>query len=88
MTTFIDFIPPADVPFQFQPSLDGVTYNVSVTWNLFGQRWYANIYTVQGVLIVSLPMIGSPPSYDISLTAGYFATKLIFRQADNRFEII
>jgi hypothetical protein len=87
MTTFTDFTPSASAPFQFQPTFDGATYTVIVTWGLFGQRYYVNCYTVPGALVYSLPLIGSPPDYDISLNAGYFQSTLVYRAANNQFEV-
>jgi len=87
MTTLVSFIPSPRAPFQFQATLDGVVYNVIVTWNTGGQRWYVNVYDQSNTLIFTLPMIGSPPAYDISLTAGYFTSTMIFRQTSQQFEI-
>lgn len=87
MTTFVDFKPAANNPFQFQATLDGQLYTVIVTWNLFGQRYYVNVYTLGGVLIVAIAMVGSPLDYDISLIAGYFASKLIWRVQNGQFEV-
>lgn len=60
MATIIQFNPQPVSIFQFSPVLDGVTYSATVTWNLYGQRYYLNIYTVDGVLQLSVPLIGSP----------------------------
>ncbi len=87
-TTYIPFVPSSTSNFQFQATLDGKMYVGIVTWGLFGQRYYLNLYSTTGTLIVSLPLIGSPDGYDISLTAGYFTTKLVFRIANNVFEVI
>lgn len=87
MTTFVPFVPSAQSPFTFMATLDGNAYNVIVTWNYYGQRYYVNIYTIQGDLVVSIAMIGSPDEYDISMTAGYFESELIFRVSSNTFEI-
>lgn len=87
-TTFIDFVPSLTGPFQFRAVLDGESYTVIITWNLFGQRWYANIYTVDSVLLLSIGMVGSPLDRDISLTANYTTTKLVWRPARNQFEVI
>ena len=64
-----------------------MVYNVVITWNVYGQRYYVNIYDAGNTLIVSLPLIGSPAGYDISLTAGYFASTLVYRAALQQFEI-
>ena len=87
MTTVTNFAPTVRAPFQFQATLDGVIYTVIVTWNLFGQRYYINIYALDGTWIVTLPLVGSPPDYDISLTMGYFDTTLVYRVATGNFEI-
>jgi hypothetical protein len=88
MATLISFNPPPTSNFQFQATLDGQNYIVIVTWGLFGQRYYLNIYDTSGVLILAMPMIGSPTDYDISMTAGYFTTKLIYRVQSNNFEVV
>lgn len=74
-------------PFQFQATLDGAIYTVQTKWNVTGQRWYVYIYDQSANLIVTLPMIGSPTNYDISLTDGYFTTTLVFRVATQSFEV-
>jgi hypothetical protein len=45
---------------QFQATLDGVQYIVILTWNLFDERYYINIYNTSQILILSVPMVGSP----------------------------
>jgi hypothetical protein len=59
MTTYVNFTPSPAAPFQFQATLDGEQYTIIVTWNLFGQRFYANCYTLSGALVFSLPLVGS-----------------------------
>lgn len=66
MTTYTLFTPPRKTPFQFQPTLDGQVYNVSVTWNMFGQRWYLNLYDLNGNLIDCTAMVGSPDAAPIA----------------------
>lgn len=160
MTTITPFSPSAATPFQFNPTLDGQVYSAIITWNLFGQRWYANLYALDGVRVFTLPLIGSAVginlqtlswalgtvtavtsiphgykvgatirltitgvvpdgyngtfdclitgdsqftyqmptalagmtqagvvSYDISLTAGYFASTMVFREPNQQFEV-
>jgi hypothetical protein len=86
MTTFA-FTPSNTTPFQFQPTLDGDIYNCLVKWGLFGQRWYLVCSDLSGNPIFTVAMVGSPPGYDISLTAGYFTSTIVFRQADQIFEV-
>jgi hypothetical protein len=66
MTTVINFTPTATANFQFQATLDGQVYQVTITWNIFGCRYYVNIYTLSGVLVASVPLIGTPLGYDLS----------------------
>lgn len=86
MTTYL-FQPSNTTPFQFQPTLDGNIYTCLVKWNLFGQRYYLECSDLSGNLIFSVAMVGSPANYDISLTAGYFTSTLVFRQADQTFVV-
>lgn len=87
MATLIQFAPSPLAAFQFLAVLDGQTYTCTVTWNVFGQRWYLTIETQDGTRVVTEALIGSPPDFDISLTAGYFASTMVFRQATQVFEI-
>ena len=87
MTTLYQFQPSPTSAFQFQPTFDGDTYTCTVTWNLFGQRWYVNCYDLSGNWIFTLPRIGSPDGYDISLTAGYFTSTLVYRVSSGNFEV-
>jgi hypothetical protein len=88
MTTLINFNPTPFANFQFNSTLDGVNYVAICTWNLYGKRYYINIYNNNGTLIVSRPIIGSPDNYDINLVFGYFQTStLIYRESSNNFEI-
>ncbi len=86
MATF-PFIPSTNAPFQFQPTLDGQQYTVIVTWSLFGRRFYVNVYKLDGTLIVCRAMVGSPNGYDISLTSGYFTSKMVYRAPSRQFEV-
>lgn len=87
MTTYIDFRPSDQALFQFQLTLDGQVYAAICTWNLYGQRYYVNLYDAAGVRIFSLPQIGSPLDSDISLTAGYFDSTLVYRVQNQQFEV-
>lgn len=87
MTTLVTFAPSVSAPFAFQATLDGQVYNVTVTWNVGRQDWFINITDQTSTLIVCEPLIGSPDDYDISLTGGYFTTKMVFRVSTQQFEI-
>ncbi len=82
------FTPSPVAPFQFQPTLDGVTYNVIVRWNIYGQRYYINVYTLQGVRVTTFPVVGSPLWWDITLTPGLFTTLLVYRAPFGQFEVL
>jgi hypothetical protein len=88
MTTFVDFVPSQQAPFQFQATFDTNLYTVYCTWNMSGQRYYVNVYDLGNNLVACLPQVGSPQGYDINILAGYFTTStLVWRPANNQFEI-
>lgn len=61
MVTYVQFVQPPDAPFQFSAVLDGATYNVSVPFNIFSQRWYVLLADQFGNIVFNLPLIESPP---------------------------
>ena len=87
-TTIIPFQPSLTSAFQFQAAFDGTTYTVIVTWNVEGQRYYINVYTLQQSLVICAAMVGSPVGYNISLVAPLFTTQLVYRAPSNQFEVI
>jgi len=66
MTT-LQFTPSDSGVFQFQPTLDNSVFTVTVPWNVYGGRYYVNIFTLQGALVYSMPLISSPANYPIKL---------------------
>lgn len=60
MTTIVAFQPSQTAPFQFQAEFDGATYQVLVTWSLFGQRYYVGVFDLSGNLIFLKGLVGSP----------------------------
>jgi hypothetical protein len=87
MTTFA-FTPSQTAAFTFQPVLDGSTYNVVVTWNIFGQRYYVNCYDLSGNLIFALPLISSPVGTPISITKGYFNSTMVYYGSTQTIEVL
>ncbi len=96
MTTYIDFNPQPNVAFQFNATFDGNQYVVTCTWNLYRggatpsgvHGYYVNVTDLLGNLVVALPLIGSPLTYDINMIAGYFfVSSLVFRPVTGQFEI-
>lgn len=73
--------------FEFLATLDRNTYNVIVTWSIYGERYYVNIFDTNNNRILTIPLIGSPNDYDISLVAGYFTSTLVYREKSRQFEI-
>lgn len=88
MTTFVQFVPPNNAAFAFQAILDGSTYQMSVPWNVFGQRWYLQCLGGNGTLIFNIPVIASPANFGINLIGRWFqVSTLVFRQDTQFFEI-
>lgn len=78
MTTLIPFTPTATQAFTFSPVLDGTTYNAIVTWALWGQRWYLNLYSSAGPLVVAIPLIESvdPVAATLTTTRGLYTAQI------------
>lgn len=70
MTTLVPFQPSPIAPFQFQLELDSQEYNAVVTWNVYGQRWYVNIYASDNSLVLAIPRIGSPLPLPLAVNFG------------------
>lgn len=68
MTTYVDFVPSTSEAFQFQATFDSAQYNVIVTWNEFGERYYINVYDLAGNLVLSRGLIGSNTKLQASFT--------------------
>ena len=66
MTTFIDFVPSQIQAPTFNVTLDGDTYAVLVTWNLAAQRYYITISSLNGGVIVTEALVGSPIGIELS----------------------
>lgn len=80
------FTPTAAGPFQFGATLDGTNYVCNVTWNISGLRWYLNIYTTNGVLVLCRALIACNPDFPINLVFGYFFTStMIFDDSTQTF---
>lgn len=84
--TFI-FSPSNSTAFTFNPTLDGVIYTATITWNVAGERWYITITDSSGNVILNMPVISSDASYPISMTLGFFNTPLTFNSALSTFTV-
>lgn len=72
MATAFPFTPTPTSPFQFQPTLNGALYTGFVTWNLFGQRFFLNLYqSTGGLWVLTTAVVGSTPDAPINLVKGY-----------------
>jgi hypothetical protein len=67
-TTFVAFTPTSIAPFTFQPTINGVQYNVSVPYNEFGQRYYVNVTDLSGNPIIFTALVSGGPSLLASLS--------------------
>ncbi len=63
--TLFPFTPAIGQNMTFNPVLNGVTYSAIVTWNVFGQRWYLNLYDSSGNLIIATAVVSSDDPYSI-----------------------
>lgn len=57
--TITPFTPSPIAAFTFQPVLDGIAYNCSVTWNLWRRDWYINLTDQNGNLIVCKALVAT-----------------------------
>jgi hypothetical protein len=62
MTTIIPFLPSNIFPPKFRIMLDGIDYQVVVTWNISAQRYYVNIYGLDNSWIITVPLVQTPPA--------------------------
>lgn len=67
-SVFVSFAPSVSGPFIFQPVIGGVNYNAVITWNLFGERFYLNLYDQGGNLLLCTAMVASGPRFSATFT--------------------
>jgi hypothetical protein len=88
--TTIPFTPnnTSSPPFQTTVTLDGTSYSLSTMSNFYGKRWYVQLTDQSGNIIQNMPLIGSPPNFDIYLFPGLFTTStVLYRIGTGMFEI-
>lgn len=70
--TFVNFTPSTSQIFTFQAQLGASQYTVTVTWNVFGERYYVNVYDLSGNLVIARPLTACGPQLTatFSWTAG------------------
>ena len=79
MTTIIPFTPTNLAPFTFGPVLDGQPYNAIVTWALWGQRPYLNLFSASGPLVVTKAIVSSldPVSTPLTTIRGSYLASVV-----------
>ena len=88
--TLIAFTPSltAAPPFSANVTLDGASYILSVSWNIYSARWYVSLSDQFGNLTTNQPLIGSPPGANIYLFPGIFTSStVVYRPSTQNFEI-
>ena len=66
-TTFINFVPSKVPPAPFfNATLDGSIYTITILWNLFAQRYYVQVQSLDGTIILYTALVGSPIGIDVS----------------------
>jgi hypothetical protein len=85
--TLFEFEPNPLQNTQLTVNLDGADYTAIIEWNLFGERYYLTIYTLQLAQVLSVPLVGSPDNADINLIGGYFTSTFVYRKNSARFEV-
>lgn len=80
MSTFVDFVPSTTAAFSFQATMAGQQYNVTITWNVFGQRYYYTVTDLGGNLILCRALAASGPVIPSTFTwsngVAYVATSV------------
>ena len=62
----IPFTPSRKSAPSFLPTLDGRQYFCTVTWNIYGQRYYLNCFTLTGrVPVFSVALVETPAALEI-----------------------
>lgn len=75
-------------PFQVSVTLDGVSYSLYTMWNFYSNRWYVLLADQSGSIVQNMPLIGSPPDFEIYLFPGLFVTStVVYRVGTGNFEI-
>lgn len=84
MAQFFPIVRSPNAPFSFLATLDGQQYQCVMTWNLFGQRWYINVYTTGGALVLAIALPPSTNADVINVLAGYFQASSLYYDQPNQ----
>lgn len=77
MTTVIPFIPSNITAPNFLLNLDNSPYTCKITWNISAQRYYINIYGLDGTWITTVPLITTPPARAVDSVSFDLAKQLL-----------
>lgn len=66
MTTYIPFAPSNIAAPQFMATFDGNQYSIVITWNISSQRYFINVYGLDGTWICTVPLIGTSSGVNIT----------------------
>jgi hypothetical protein len=69
MATIIPFLPSNLFAPKFRATFDGNDYEVTITWNISAQRYYVNVYGLDGSWIITVPLIQTPPARAVQSVA-------------------
>jgi hypothetical protein len=83
--TLIPFAPTTVAVPTFQATLDSALYSCTATWNIyragsFSLGWYLNIFGQNNTLVLTVPLVGSPPppAPGVNLVGGFFTTSTMY----------
>jgi hypothetical protein len=65
MTTYFQFNTSNRQAPSFMPTFDGLTYKITILWNISAQRYYVNCQDLFGNLIFMVPLVGNPDPFEI-----------------------
>lgn len=66
MTSYYPLVPQSRQVPTFQPVLDGQKCTCTVTWNLFGQRYYLNCFDQDSNLVFTVALVETPAAIELS----------------------
>jgi hypothetical protein len=66
VSTFVTFQPSTTAAFSFPLTLTGTPYVATITWNVFGERYYLNLADLSGNPVLCRALVSSGPRYQAS----------------------
>lgn len=87
MTTYIPFTPSQSNLFTAQVVLDGRPFTMTTPWNVFGRRYYVNLYGLNSTLIFSVPLVGSPTGIYLASLSWSFGVVTATTQMPHNYRV-